>query len=207
MAVKKKKKAKRSSSTRGRRRKPFKLKLKKETIHTFASVLLFLLAGLIMLSFSKQGYFLAWLFDFLATWFGWGMLFLPFFLISAGMMLSRLRWQICRPNVFVGSLVLLFSFISLTRSGRIGVVVWDRLSFLITGLGAVMVFFGGLIVGFAVMFNTSLEEIFLFVQSVASFFGKLFSFGKQKGKRPKSQKSRLLLGLKTGAEVKKKERK
>lgn len=186
----KKKFKRKTSSSKGRRQKPFKLRFKKETIHTFASVLLFLLAGLVILSFSKQGVFLAQLFDFLAAWFGWGILFLPFFFITGGLMLTRLRWQICRPNVFLGACVLLFSFVSLTRSGYIGAGTWSRLAFLMTGLGAGMVFLGALVVGFVILFNTSLEEIILFIQKIIRFMVKVLAVTKKATPRLSLQKNR-----------------
>jgi len=153
---------------RGRRRKPFKLKLKKTTVYTFSSVALFALSGIIILSFSRQGPFLTKIFILLNHYLGWGIIFLPFLLIVAGLMLSRLQWRISRPNVFVGVLLLMVSLISLTRSGFIGFEIWQNLAFLITAIGAFLVLFGFVFIGFVVTFNTSLEEMFI-------FFGKSFS--------------------------------
>jgi len=153
---------------RGRRRKPFKLKLKQTTIYTFSSIGLFALAGVIVLSFSRQGPFLTKIFILLNHYFGWGIIFLPFLLIVAGLMLSRLQWRISRPNVFVGGLLLMVSLIALTRSGFVGFEIWQNLTFLITAIGAFLVLFGFVFIGFVVTFNTSLEEMFI-------FFGRLFS--------------------------------
>jgi hypothetical protein len=132
----------------GRRKKPFKLKLKKHTLYTISSVFLFSLAAIIIFSFSRQGAFLAKLFSFLSYYFGWGVLFLPFLLIAAGLMLARLQWKITRPNVFVGSAVLSISIISLTRAGIIGSQIWHQLAFLISSPGAFFVIFGFVFIGF-----------------------------------------------------------
>lgn len=153
---------------RGRRKKPFKIKLKKATIYTFSSVTLFAVAGIIILSFSRQGPFLEKLFIFLTHYFGWGVIFLPFLFIVGGLMLTRLQWRVSRPNVFVGMLLLAVSLIALTRSGMIGFEIWQNLSFLITGIGAFLVLLGFVFIGFVITFNTSLEEMVL-------FFGNLFS--------------------------------
>ncbi|MDP2860453.1 MAG: DNA translocase FtsK, partial [bacterium] len=153
---------------RGRRRKPFKLKLKKTTVYTFSSVALFALSGIIVLSFSRQGPFLTKIFILLTHYFGWGVIFLPFLLIAAGLILSRLQWRISRPNGFVGGLLLMVSLIGLTRSGFVGFEIWQNLTFLITAIGAFLVLFGFVFIGFVVTFNTSLEEMFI-------FFGRLFS--------------------------------
>lgn len=152
---------------RGRRKKPFKLKLKKTTVYTFSSVALFAFAGLIILSFSRQGVFLQKLYFLLVHYFGWGILCLPFIFVVAGLMLSRLKWPITYPNVFAGSLILIVALIGLTRAGRVGFEIWQNLTFLISGLGAFLVLLGFTFIGFVMIFNTSLEEILLFV---ARFF-------------------------------------
>jgi S-DNA-T family DNA segregation ATPase FtsK/SpoIIIE len=177
MARKKGKKLSAASrrSLKGRRRKPFKLKLRKETVYTFSSVALFVAAGIIVLSFSRQGPLLAKIFDSLSSFLGWGILFTPFLFLSAGLMLSRLKWQITRPNVFVGTAILLISFISLTKSGKVGFWVWDKLVFLITSLGAFLVLAGLIIIGFVITFNTSLEEIILFLTHLFVSIKKLIN--------------------------------
>jgi len=157
---------------RGRRRKPFKLKLKKETIYSFSSVALFALAGLIVLSFSRQGKFLTKLWLVLNHYFGWGVIFFPFLLILAGLMLSRLQWRITRPNIFVGGVILLISFVSLTKSGVIGLEVWQNLTVLITAPGTFLVLLGFAFIGFVIALETSLEEILLFVAHLFSSIKK-----------------------------------
>jgi len=153
---------------RGRRKNPFKLKLKKHTLYTISSVFLFSLAAIIIFSFSRQGVILNRLFILLAHYFGWGVLFLPFLLIAAGLMLARLQWKITRPNVFVGSIILSFALISLTRAGLIGSQIWYSLAALINSFGAFFVLLGFVFIGFVVVFNTSLEEIILFLAKIIS---------------------------------------
>jgi S-DNA-T family DNA segregation ATPase FtsK/SpoIIIE len=170
---------------RGRRRKPFKLKLKKTTLYTFSTVALFSLAGLVMLSFSRQGLVLAKLYFLLNHYFGWGAVFLPFILIAAGLMLSRLKWAISRPNVFVGVLILLVSFISLTQSGVVGFEIWQSLAALISGVGAFLFLAGFAFIGFVVAFNTSLEEIILFWANIFAKIKKSLAMLKNFRPRPK----------------------
>lgn len=158
---------------RGRRRKPFVIKLKKTTLYTFSTVGLFLLAGIIILSFSRQGPFLTKLFLILTHYFGWGVLFLPFLLMIAGLMLLRLPWRLAHPNVLVGGLLLMFSSTALGRTGWIGFEVWQNLAFLITNIGAFLVLLGFVFIGLVVTFNTSLEEILLFLGKIFSGLRKL----------------------------------
>ena len=190
---------------RGRRKKAFKLKLKKTTIYTFSSVALFAVAGLITLSFSRQGPFLTKLYYLLTHYFGWGALLLPFLFMVAGLMLSRLQWKITRPNVFVGTLILLISLISLTRSGVIGFEVWQNLTFLITGLGAFLVLFGFVFIGFVVTFNTSLEEILLFSIHLFSSFKKSLATIRKFTTRPRFVRKEKKEEIKIPLETKKEE--
>ena len=153
---------------RGRRKKAFKLKLKKQTLYTISSVLLFSLAAIIVFSFSRQGIFLEKLFSLLSYYFGWGVIFLPFLLVTSGLMLARLQLKITRPNVFVGAVILSIALIGLARTGIIGDQIWYRLSVLISGFGALFVLLGFVFIGFVVLFNTSLEEIILFLAKIFS---------------------------------------
>ena len=162
----------------GRRRKPFHLKLKKATLYTFSSVAFFVLAGIVLLSFSRQGAFLAKLHYFLRYYFGWGVIFLPFLLIVAGLMLSRLQWRVSRPNVFVGASILLVSLIGLTKAGLAGFEIWQNLTDLISNLGALLVLAGFVFIGFVITFNTSLEEIILFLGKIVGFFRRQSGRGK-----------------------------
>ncbi len=168
---------------RGRRRKPFKLKLKPTTLYTFSTVGLFILAGVIILSFSRQGPFLTKLYLILTHYFGWGVIFFPFLLMVAGLMLSRLRWRLAHPNVLVGGLLLLFSSIALSRSGLIGFEMWQNLAFLITSVGAFLFLLGFAFIGLVVFFNTSLEEMLLFLGKIFSLLRKATTRSQLNGKR------------------------
>ncbi len=155
---------------RGRKKKPFQLKLKKTTVYTFSTVILFVLAGLILISFSRQGSFLTNVFIFLTHYFGWGTIFLPFLFLASGLMLSRLQWRVSSPNVLVGGFLLMVSLISLTRAGLVGYEIWQNMAFLISPAGALIVLLGFVFVGFVVVFNTSLEEMILFVSNIFASF-------------------------------------
>ena len=154
----------RKHSSRGKRHQPFQLKLPKETIYTLASTGLILIGGLIMVSLSRQSRFLELIFQYFFNLFGWGIFLLPFIFLSAGLMLTRLKWRITKPNVFVGSVVLLVSAISLTQAGVAGRIIWQNLVALIFSAGALLVLICGLFIGLVVIFETSLEDILLTAQ-------------------------------------------
>ncbi|MFH0942802.1 MAG: DNA translocase FtsK [Candidatus Beckwithbacteria bacterium] len=153
-------------SNKGKRKQPFKLKLPRETIYTLASTGLILFGGLIMVSLSRQSQFLELIYTYFTSLFGWGILLLPFILLTAGLMLTRLKWRITKPNVFVGSVILLITATSLTRSGTIGQQIWTSLVDLIYRSGATLVLLAGIFVALVVIFETSLEDMVLAFQAV-----------------------------------------
>jgi S-DNA-T family DNA segregation ATPase FtsK/SpoIIIE len=139
--------------------------LPKETIYTLVSTGLILAGGLVLVSLSRQSSFLTLIYNYFATLFGWGILLLPFLFVSLGLMMTRLKWRVTKPNVFVGALILWLSGISLTRVGSVGLMIWSSLAELIFSAGALLVLFAGVFVGLVVMFETSLEDILLALQS------------------------------------------
>lgn len=155
---------------KGLRKQPFKLKLKKETLYSISSTVLLSLAGLIIFSFAQQGSLLISLNRLLLTLFGWEAVFLPFLFISSGLMLTRLRWRLARPNVFIGGLLIFFSSLGVGKTGVVGRQTWIGLASLISGIGAFIILLGSLFVGFVVLFETSLEEIILFSAGFIKFF-------------------------------------
>jgi len=156
--------AKKKRSTKGKRKQAFQLKLPKETIYTLSSTGLILIGALIMVSMSRQSPFLEMIYTFFSALFGWGILLLPFLFLSSGLMLTRLKWRITKPNVFVGSCVLLLSAVSLTKAGTIGSQIWLSLVELIYGTGAFLVLLAGVFIGIVIIFETSLEDILLAFQ-------------------------------------------
>lgn len=171
---------KKKKSTKGKRKEPFKLKLPKESIYTLSSTGLILMGGLIMVSLSRQSPFLELIYHYFAGAFGWGILLLPFIFLSSGLMLTRLKWKITKPNVFVGSLVLLITATSLTRSGTIGQEIWNSLTDLIYSSGSLLVLISGIFIGFVIIFETSLEDILLAFQKTYQKFKNSLSSLRQK---------------------------
>lgn len=163
---------------RGRRRKPLAVKLKKDTIYSLGSILFFLSAGLIILSFSRQGNLLSRFFDFLVANFGWCTIFLPFLLIIAGLLLTKLSFVLTKPNIFVGSLLLFISLLGLTQAGSLGKETWLSLKSLITGFGAGLILMGSFFIGIVVFFETSLDELItrltMVIVKIRGIFGHKF---------------------------------
>lgn len=170
------------SRRRGRRRAPFKLKLKRETIYSLTSLGFLGLGGLVILSFTRQGVIFLRLNDLLDFYFGLLAIFVPFLLIVAGLMLTQLKWKITRPNIFIGSIIAFAAISGLFHSGRFGQELWRYSYDALTQPGAVIILLGIFFVGFIIATETTIDEIFLFFARVTNFFKKLLTptkFGTQ----------------------------
>jgi S-DNA-T family DNA segregation ATPase FtsK/SpoIIIE len=158
---------------RGRRRAPFKLKFKKETAYSIASIALITAGCLVIVSFSGQGVWLTGVQNYLRVNFGLGMLLVPFLLITAGLMLLRLKLKITRPNVFLGAVLLFITVMSLLKAGTIGQSIFLNLGALVHPVGAFIFLFGIGLVGFLIITESSLDEILLFFMGIGSRLSKV----------------------------------
>lgn len=165
---------------KGRRKTAFKIKLKKDTIYSIASVLLFSFSALIAISFSRQGVLLAKINLFISTQFGWTALILPFIILAGGLMLTQLKWPITKPSVFLGSILFFFSAMSLTRAGIIGREVWLSISALISKPGAAVVLLGSTLIGFMIFTEMPLDEILIKVSKYLKKITRLGKLGKNR---------------------------
>jgi S-DNA-T family DNA segregation ATPase FtsK/SpoIIIE len=145
----------------------FKLKLKKETVFSITQILFFALAGLVLISFSRQGSILLRLNGFLLDYFSWTSFFLPFLFLSFAFLLSKVKFPMGQPNVIVGGLLFFVSVMAMGRAGKVGNVSWEAISALVTGAGAFIILLGTSFVGLIVLFNTSIDQVF---KTLAGFF-------------------------------------
>jgi S-DNA-T family DNA segregation ATPase FtsK/SpoIIIE len=149
-------------------RKGLKIKLKKTTINSIASILLFALAALIWISFSRQGLLLYRFNSFLVDQLGLvPVLFTPFPLIVGGLMITKIKTSLSQPNVFVGSLVVLAALIGLVHQGSLGLELWSNLAVFISTPGTFLFLLAGLFVGGLIMFNVPFEDLLSFITKLA----------------------------------------
>ncbi len=141
-------------------KRSFKLKLKKESVFSISQIIFFAIAGLILVSFSRQGAILFKFNEFLITYFSWSSIFLPFIFLAFAFLLSKVKFVLGQPNVIVGGLLFFIAVMGLGKSGLAGAMVWDSIAALITGVGAGIVFFGVGFIGLIVLFNTSIDQVF-----------------------------------------------
>lgn len=147
-------------------KRAFNLKLKKGAVYSIAQVAFFALAGLVLVSFSRQGLILVRLNDFLTSLFGWAAIFLTFIFLSFAFLVSKTKFVLGAPNVLVGSLLFFVSVATLGRAGGIGEASWEGISALVTSVGAAIILLGTTIVGLVILFNTSLDAVFKLVLSL-----------------------------------------
>lgn len=170
-------------------KRAYKLKLKPQTYTSIAQVVFAALAGLIILSFSRRGLVLVRFNDFMMDIFGFSTIFLPFIFISFSFLLSKIKTPLAQPNVIVGSILVFLALSGLGKSGNLGLVFWDGVSTLVTPAGAVIIFFGIIITGLIVLFNTSFDAVFKTLKSfwnassVYIFGHKTVGIGKTLGKK------------------------
>src|SRR4030042_3202490 len=141
-------------------KKAFKMKLKPSTVFSIAQILFFSLAGLIIVSFTRQGVILVRFNDYLVKFFSWASILLPFIFISFALLISKLKTPLGQPNVIIGSLLFFISITAMTRAGIVGKGSWYGIVTLITSVGAFILLLGTTLVGLIILFNTSLDQVF-----------------------------------------------
>ncbi|PIS14607.1 DNA translocase FtsK [Candidatus Shapirobacteria bacterium CG09_land_8_20_14_0_10_39_12] len=154
----------------------FRLRLKKDAAFSIAYMLLFCLAFLISLSFTRQGAILLQLNNFLLGVFGWGVIFLVFFLLLSGLMLTRFNVPWNQAGVLAGGTLMAASLMGLTRSGLLGRMIFEQIVYLITPVGTYVVLTISTIIGFIVFFNTSFDQVIGFLINIFKSIKGLFCF-------------------------------
>ena len=157
---------------KGRRSKPFALSLKPETINSILAVLIIGVGGLISVSFSRQGVILDKIYTIGSQLLGWPLIFLPFIFISGGLVLTKVKWGIASPHVFLGSLITLLSLTGISQAGAVGFQLFQSVASLITNPGAILFYFIGISIGLFILFETSFEDISILFENLMKLLKK-----------------------------------
>jgi S-DNA-T family DNA segregation ATPase FtsK/SpoIIIE len=142
---------------RGRRR-ALKLKLKRETILNIVSLMFIVIGLLMIISFAGRGSLLSAIQTWLRANFGFSALILPFLIISAGLMLTQLKWTVAKPNVFLGGTLLFAGVLGLGKGGSVGQEIFLNLSELILPAGTIILLIAICLSGIMIMTESSLAE-------------------------------------------------
>lgn len=163
--------ARRSKTVRRRSRR---FKLKNKTLYTILSMLLFSAAGLIFLSFGRQGELPTRLYELLYEQVGWGIYLIPFNLISLGFFIIRSKTFLSRPNLTIGLFMLTLPFIAMGKMGKVGEELWFRVADPLSGGGALLTYFVILILGLIIFLNTSLDQMLNIAGGIVSVIASAF---------------------------------
>ncbi|PWU23315.1 DNA translocase FtsK [Candidatus Cerribacteria bacterium 'Amazon FNV 2010 28 9'] len=151
---------------RRRKTSPIQLKLRDDIMYSLGSLLFIALSLLVMYSFLGKGEVLQAIALVLRTLFGTSAIIVPFLLFCAGLMLTRLKWAIAKPNVFLGACIVFIGFLGLFGTGSLGQALSDKLATLILPLGSHTVFLIAVLAGFLIMMDTGLGELLHFFASI-----------------------------------------
>ncbi len=149
-----------------------KFKLKQRTVITVGTIISFILAALSGVSLISSSSKLLFWRIFLKENIGWTSFFAPLVFFISGLVLQKLKWSLAQPNVLVGLLTIIVSFLGLTgavlpsEAGSLGNLIWLELAGLLTHIGAFALLIGVLIVGLVVLFNTSFPQIWNIISSI-----------------------------------------
>ena len=164
---------------RGRKRKLFKLKLKKEVITNLFGISFFIL-GLLSLAtrLPLQGQTLSSLRLFLNLTLNWGLAFLTFAFFITALFFLRLKTLPIYLNHLIGAWLAFFTFTTLFKQGLLGTLIWrffaDQFSSGLTfGL-----FLTGFIISFMLIFDLSIADFVRFFNLVFQSLAKIISFAK-----------------------------
>ncbi len=151
---------------RRRKKKPLKLKVRTETLHSVVAVVLISLGLLVIVSLTGQGTMLTAINNYLTIELGASLLFLPFVFISAGMVMFRTKWMWSKPHVLLGTLLILLGWLGFFQTGKVGLDTFTNLSNLISPVGAYIVFFTITLIGILIISQTSIDEVVDFLSKL-----------------------------------------
>lgn len=146
-------------SRRQKSKKAFKVKVKPATLHSIVQITFWLLAALVVVSFSRRGIVLQGVNNILVDNFGWTSLLMPFIFVSMAFLVSKFKTPLGQPNVLVGAILFFLSALAMTGAGSLGDASWIGLSSLITAPGAFLLLTAMMFVALVIMFNTSIDQV------------------------------------------------
>lgn len=159
-----------------RKRKAYKkrgsLKLKQDTIYTLTSIGLLFISAVMLLSYTRNGQILESIYQIINGYFGFFAFLVPLNLILFAFYLSRAKFALSRPNVFIGFAFFSAALVGLFRTGMVGNDIFFYLNTLLGPIVTFLLLFVMGFVGFVVLMNLSFKEIFGYLGGNAASAGK-----------------------------------
>lgn len=174
---------------RGRKKKHVlpSLRLKAETVRTIFFIFFLILAIISVFSFLQTGPIPTSLNILLVKYFGFGAILVPLLLFLASFLFAKIKSPLRDLNVFLGFLIMFISCISLLRQGVVGYFFSDQLFSLFGKVATVIIFIFLFIVGFVILFDTSIAQVIKFFVTVFNFIKK-YTVGNAKKMKEKTSK-------------------
>lgn len=144
---------------RRKKKSALALDIKPETVYSIVATLLIMFGLLVIVSFSGQGRVLATINTILSDFLGLSMLYLPFIFIASGLVMFRTKWAWSKPNVLLGTLLLMIGTLGFLKTGIIGLQTFDNVSKLVSPVGSYLIFATLFFIGVLIIFQTSITEV------------------------------------------------
>ncbi len=159
---------------RGRKKKTVlpSLKLKPETIQTIFFIFFLILTVISIFSFLQTGPIPLTINNILVQYFGFGAVLIPFLLFLASFLFAKIKTPLKDLNVFLGFLIMFIAMISLFQQGISGIFFFNQLISLFGKLPSTIIFIFSFIVGFVILFDTSVAQIVKFFIAVFNLIKK-----------------------------------
>ena len=191
---------------RGRKKKTVlpSLKLKPETIQTIFFIFFLILTVISIFSFLQTGPVPIAINNILVQYFGFGAILVPFLLFLASFLFAKIKTPLKDLNVFLGFLIMFIAMISLFQQGVSGVFFFEQLVSLFGKAPSTIIFIFSFIVGFVILFDTSVAQVVKFFVAVFNLIKK-YSIGsaqKIKAKAEEKNKNKVFQSELTAAELK-----
>ena len=164
-----------------------RLKLKTSTIQSIFFIFFLILSIISIFSFLQIGPVPTKLNLVLSQYFGFTSVFVPFLFLLIALLFAKINTPLKEPNIFLGFLIMFISVLSLFKQGIVGVFLWFQLLSLFTDVPTFLIFFFCFIVGFVVLFDTSVAQIFKTIIAVFRIIKK-YTIGNVKKRQKDKQK-------------------
>lgn len=170
---------------RGRRKNPFKIKLKKDIAYSIVSVLFGMFSLITLLSFTRQGVLLSTIYAVMFQAFGWTMFIVPFLLLSISLMMTSLKWALASPTLLLGGTLVFTGLLGLSRAGTLGETIFSAIAIFVTSAGAVIIYLAVMLIGLMVLTNTPLEDFILWIMGGLSAIKNVVTSHQATAPKPK----------------------
>jgi len=164
------------------------LKLKPSTVKSIFFIFFLILAIISVFSFLQQGGIITEYNLLLNHFFGFGSVMVPFLLLLISFLFTKVKSPLKEANVFFGFFIMFFSLLGLFKQGVFGSFFWEQFLALFSEIPTFIIFFFTLIVGFVVLFDTNVVQIFKFFGKVIAVVRK-YSIGQASKIKSKKEKS------------------